>query len=143
MLGHSHTIGGSLIKKLITAASLAFGIIAASAAVAGETPAPADASVYFINIKDGDVLSNPVTIQFGLKGMGVAPAVTEKKNTGHHQLIIDGTVAGEALDAPSILAKPIAISAADKPKQPWTCPKAVTRCNWFWATGVTSHTISL
>ncbi len=56
-------------------------IVAASAAMAGETPAPTGASVYFINIKDGDVLTNPVTIQFGLKGMGVAPAGTEKKNT--------------------------------------------------------------
>ncbi|MGZ0189943.1 MAG: DUF4399 domain-containing protein [Alphaproteobacteria bacterium] len=88
------------MKKLITAASVALGIVAASAAMAGETPAPTGASVYFINIKDGDVLTNPVTIQFGLKGMGVAPAGTEKKNTGHHHLIIDGTVAGEALDAP-------------------------------------------
>jgi hypothetical protein len=131
------------MKKLITAASVALGIVAASAAMAGETPAPTGASVYFINIKDGDVLTNPVTIQFGLKGMGVAPAGTEKKNTGHHHLIIDGTVAGEALDAPSILAKPIAISAADKPKRPWTCPKVAIRYSWFWVTGVTSHTASL
>ncbi len=26
---------------------------------------------------------------FGLKGMGVAPAGTDKENTGHHHLIID------------------------------------------------------
>ncbi len=53
---------------------------------AGETPAPDGAKVYFINLKDGDTVANPVKIQFGLSGMGVAPAgVEDKKNTGHHQ----------------------------------------------------------
>ena len=28
------------------------------------------AELYFINIKNGDVLSNPVRVQFGLRGMG-------------------------------------------------------------------------
>ena len=48
-----------------------------------------DASVYFITPKDGDIVSDNVTIQFGLKGMGVAPAGVEKANTGHHHLLID------------------------------------------------------
>jgi len=30
-----------------------------------------------------------VTIVFGLKGMGVAPAGIEKDNTGHHHLLIN------------------------------------------------------
>jgi hypothetical protein len=30
-----------------------------------------------------------VTVQFGLKGMGVAPAGTQAPGTGHHHLIID------------------------------------------------------
>ncbi len=64
---------------------------------AGETPAPADAKVYFINIKDGDTVTSPVTIRFGLSGMGVAPAGTEVQNTGHHHLIIDETFEGDAL----------------------------------------------
>src|SRR5882724_13205619 len=64
---------------------------------AGETPAPADAKVYFINIKDGDTVTSPVTIRFGLSGMGVAPAGTEVENTGHHHLIIDETFEGDAL----------------------------------------------
>ncbi|NNL18178.1 MAG: DUF4399 domain-containing protein, partial [Boseongicola sp.] len=33
--------------------------------------------------------SNPVTIVFGLEGMGVAPAGTEADNTGHHHLLIN------------------------------------------------------
>jgi uncharacterized protein DUF4399 len=64
---------------------------------AGETPAPADAKVYFINIKDGDTVTSPVTIRFGLSGMGIAPAGTEVANTGHHHLIIDEKFEGDAL----------------------------------------------
>ena len=45
--------------------------------------------VYFINIKDGDVLKSPFLIQFGLRGKGVAPAGVEVANTGHHHLLIN------------------------------------------------------
>lgn len=51
--------------------------------------APANAQLYFINLKNGDVLGNPVRVQFGLSGMGVAPAGMEKANTGHHHLLVD------------------------------------------------------
>ena len=47
------------------------------------------ASVYFIEPSDGATVSNPVTVKFGLKGMGVAPAGVERANTGHHHLVID------------------------------------------------------
>ena len=47
------------------------------------------AKLYFINLKNGDTLTSPVTIQFGLSGMGVAPAGVEKPGTGHHHLLID------------------------------------------------------
>ena len=45
--------------------------------------------LYFINLKNGDSVSSPVLVQFGLSGMGVAPAGTEKAGTGHHHLLID------------------------------------------------------
>ena len=45
--------------------------------------------VYFINIKDGDVLKSPFLIQFGLRGKGVAPAGVDLTNTGHHHLLIN------------------------------------------------------
>ena len=48
-----------------------------------------ESKVYFINLKDGDVVENPVFIQFGLSGKGVAPAGVDKENTGHHHLLID------------------------------------------------------
>jgi hypothetical protein len=55
----------------------------------GETAAPPNASVYIISPKDGDAVANPFKVQFGLAGMGVAPAGVDKPNTGHHHLLID------------------------------------------------------
>jgi hypothetical protein len=65
---------------------------------AGETPAPANAKVYFINLKNGDTVTSPVTVRFGLSGMGIAPAGTQVADTGHHHLIIDDKVEGDALN---------------------------------------------
>jgi Domain of unknown function (DUF4399) len=56
---------------------------------AAQTPSPAGARVYFINLKDGAEVTSPFLVQFGLSGMGVAPAGVEKPNTGHHHLLID------------------------------------------------------
>ncbi|MBI3560362.1 MAG: DUF4399 domain-containing protein [Gammaproteobacteria bacterium] len=53
------------------------------------TPAPANAEVYFIAPADGATVSSPVTVVFGLKNMGVAPAGIDVANTGHHHLLID------------------------------------------------------
>jgi len=68
-------------------------------AVMARSPAPDDALVYIISPAAGAVVNNPVTIQFGLKGMGVAPAGVDKPNTGHHHLLIDVAVP-KNLDAP-------------------------------------------
>lgn len=56
------------------------------------TPSPEGAKVYFVNIKSGDKVKSPVKILFGLTGMGVAPAGTDKEKTGHHHLIVDSEV---------------------------------------------------
>lgn len=53
------------------------------------TPAPAGAAVYFIAPADGATVSGPVSVRFGLKGMGVAPAGTDAPATGHHHLLVD------------------------------------------------------
>ncbi len=66
--------------------------LAAGAALAADLPrtaSPADAAVYFISPVDGDTVSGPVTVRFGLRGMGVAPAGTVAEGTGHHHLIVD------------------------------------------------------
>jgi hypothetical protein len=67
---------------------------------AAQTPSPAGAKVYIINLKDGDTVTSPFKVQFGLTGMGVAPAGVEKPNTGHHHLIIDTKLSDAELKAP-------------------------------------------
>jgi hypothetical protein len=70
------------------------------AAAPGQTPSPAGAKLYFINLKDGQEVSSPFLVQFGLSGMGVAPAGVEKPNTGHHHLLIDAALSGDELKQP-------------------------------------------
>lgn len=49
----------------------------------------ADTELYFISPQNGDKVSGEFSVQFGLRGMGVAPAGVEVSNTGHHHLLID------------------------------------------------------
>lgn len=86
------------MNKLAMTIAAASTALFATFAVAGETPAPQGASVYFINLNDGDTVKSPVFLQFGLKGMGIAPAGVEKENTGHHHLIINEAIEGEELE---------------------------------------------
>jgi len=58
-------------------------------AEAALTQSISGAKVYIISPQDGSIVSSPVTIKFGLAGMGVAPAGVKKSNTGHHHLLID------------------------------------------------------
>ncbi|MDP8985436.1 MAG: DUF4399 domain-containing protein [Pseudomonadota bacterium] len=81
---------------------LAFGAtLLATLALAQQTrtPAPTGASVYLIAPRDGEYIHGPVTVRFGLKGMGVAPAGTKFDNTGHHHLLVDTEVSELKLDA--------------------------------------------
>ncbi|WP_267220613.1 DUF4399 domain-containing protein [Dyella silvae] len=81
------------MKRLLLAVALATltaGTFAADApAGLPVTKAPAGAEVYIISPKDGAIVGPEVTVQFGLKGMGVAPAGTKKEGTGHHHLLVD------------------------------------------------------
>jgi hypothetical protein len=76
---------------------LAAGMLA-TAAVADRTPAPAGAEVYFIAPANGAKVHSPVTVKFGLKGMGIAPAGVKFDNTGHHHLLIDTDLSTLSLD---------------------------------------------
>ncbi|MDX1803425.1 MAG: DUF4399 domain-containing protein [Alcanivorax sp.] len=53
------------------------------------TPSPADAKVFIVSPGDGDTVSSPVKVVFGIEGMSLAPAGTDKPNTGHHHLLVD------------------------------------------------------
>lgn len=68
---------------------LILATLAVCSSAPAETPAPENAELYFISPKDGDAVSNPITVRFGLKNMGVAPAGVQYENTGHHHLLID------------------------------------------------------
>jgi hypothetical protein len=72
--------------------------------LAQDSPSAPGARVYFVNLKDGDVVTAPVLGQFGLRGMGIAPAGVQDENltrhTGHHHLLINATLEGDALRAP-------------------------------------------
>lgn len=65
---------------------------------AADTPRPDDARLYIVSPSDGAVVESPVTVVFGLEGMGVAPAGIEMADTGHHHLLIDVPVAEVDLD---------------------------------------------
>lgn len=55
----------------------------------GATAFAAEPELYFITPVDGAVVESPVTVRFGLKNFGVAPAGVEKAGTGHHHLVVD------------------------------------------------------
>jgi hypothetical protein len=61
----------------------------AGGAALPRTASPAGAEVYIVSPEDGAEVTSPVTIRFGLRGMGVAPAGVTSPNTGHHHLLID------------------------------------------------------
>ena len=81
--------------------------LAATVALAQERPvAPPGAEVYLIAPRDGAKVHGPVTVRFGLKGMGIAPAGVKFDNTGHHHLLVDTDLADVKLD--------VALPATDK-----------------------------
>jgi Domain of unknown function (DUF4399) len=69
----------------------------------GRSPAPAGAEAYIIAPLDGATVKSPVTVRFGLKGMGIAPAGVKFENSGHHHLLID-------TDAPADASLPLPVS---------------------------------
>ena len=76
-----------LSKALMTISLLLLTTL--SMAELPRSSSPAGAQVYIVSRQDGDVVSSPVTVIFGLKGMGVSPAGVERAKTGHHHLLVD------------------------------------------------------
>lgn len=81
-------------------AALGACLLAVSAIAADRMAAPAGAEVYFIAPQNGAKLHGPVTVKFGLKGLGIAPAGVKFDNTGHHHLLVDTDLSELKLDAP-------------------------------------------
>jgi hypothetical protein len=89
----------SFLPRLALASTLLLAV-GSVALAADRTPSPAGAEVYIVSPKDGAKVKGPVTVVFGLKGMGIAPAGIKFDNTGHHHLLID-------TDAPTDLSLPL------------------------------------
>lgn len=74
---------------------------AAQPAALSRTPSAQGAREFFITPADGDIVSSPVQLEFGLSGMDVAPAGDNRPNSGHHHLIIDGELPILTLPVPA------------------------------------------
>jgi hypothetical protein len=91
-----------MYKKLLVVASFAVvagswaaqnaPVVATNPSQVGAMPrtaSPAGAKVYIVSPANGATVKSPVTIVFGLVGMGIAPAGVQFENSGHHHLLID------------------------------------------------------
>ena len=78
------------MKNTLLALGIAGFMAVAYAKEIPRSASPEGAKVYFISPADGDTVDSTFTVHFGLSGMGVAPAGTDKDNTGHHHLIVNG-----------------------------------------------------
>lgn len=87
-----------MTKRLFQLLIPALAIATALAADLPRSKAPADVQLYIISPKDGETVTSPVTVRFGLRGMGIAPAGVAFEDTGHHHLLIDAEL--PALDRP-------------------------------------------
>ncbi len=63
--------------------------------------APEGAYVFFANLNDGDTVTSPVMIDFGVEGMAVNPAGEIVPGTGHHHIIIDGEATPQGTAVPA------------------------------------------
>ena len=72
----------------------------ATAPAMARSTSPANAKVYIVSPIDGAKVKSPVTVVFGLSGMGIAPAGVKFDNAGHHHLLID-------TDLPKDLGQPL------------------------------------
>ncbi len=74
---------------LLSLLALAFSGCSPKPAVETAPVYPEGDGVYIIMPTEGQVVTSPLTVRFGLKGMGIAPAGVEKPGTGHHHLLIN------------------------------------------------------
>ena len=75
--------------------------VAETPAMPPRTPSPEGARVFFISPSDGETVSNPVKIVFGIEGMSVSPAGVEAPQSGHHHIIIDAELPDLNLPIPA------------------------------------------
>ena len=79
-----------MFKALLTGLLIT---VAATAYAQDASKSPAGAKVAILSPANGAEVASPVTVKFGIEGMELAPAGTEKANAGHHHLLIDTKLA--------------------------------------------------
>ncbi len=73
----------------------------AAPAMPAAIASPEGARVFFVSPADGDTVSSPVTVEFGLEGMTVVKAGDMTENSGHHHLIINAPLPDMSLPVPA------------------------------------------
>lgn len=106
MLGLAACNGGDKsadLKDTTAAKDTSMAAMKMTDTAASTLPAvPAGAKVYFKNLKDGQTVTNPVKIEFGVDGIALDTAGALKPNSGHHHLLID---AGDSIAAGLVVPK--------------------------------------
>lgn len=73
----------------------------AEAAALPRSASPEGARVYFIAPADGETVTSPVLVEFGIEGMSVVRAGDMTPNSGHHHLIVDADLPPAGLPIPA------------------------------------------
>ena len=89
MTARRHT-SAAITLALLLVGTTAFVVAHAQARrTTGLTASPPGAEVYFVDLADGATVPAKTKVFFGLRNMGVAPAGSDRANSGHHHLLID------------------------------------------------------
>ena len=77
------------MNRIFVLLFLSFGLTFTAYGQIERSSSSEGASVYIISPQHGEVVTGPVTVKFGLQGMGIAPAGIEYPNSGHHHLLVN------------------------------------------------------
>jgi len=90
-------------SKKILMVLVCMGLATSALAQPALSPSPTNAKVSISEPNNNAVVPTTFTVKFALSGMELAPAGTQKENTGHHHLLVDMATLPE-------LTQPLAVS---------------------------------
>jgi len=74
---------------------------AATPAAMPKSPSAEGATVFFLSPADGDTVSSPFAVEFGVGAMDIVRAGDNTPNTGHHHILIDAGLPGMDMPIPA------------------------------------------
>lgn len=92
---------GQKDAESVTTEDAAEAMVEAAPAAMPRTESPEGAGVFFITPADGETVTNPIAVEFGIEGMTVAPAGVNDMHSGHHHLLIDTAAPDPSLPIPA------------------------------------------